>query len=68
MTGLRFAAGDDAALADTLLQLFALPQATRNAIGARGRDWVLSHFGRATVAEQVLAVYAGVTSAETPRR
>ena len=44
ITGLRFPAGDDAALAATLLRLFAMPEPTRRAMGARGRDWVLGHF------------------------
>jgi len=60
MTGLRFAAGDDAALAETLLRLFAMPEATRNAIGGRGRDWVVGHFSARAVAEQTLAVYAAL--------
>ena len=44
ITGLRFPAGDDAALAASLLRLFAMPEVTRRAMGARGRDWVLGHF------------------------
>jgi glycosyltransferase involved in cell wall biosynthesis len=58
ITGLRFQAGDDAALAAVLLRLFAMPQAVRNAIGGRGRDWVLGHFAADDVAEQTLALYA----------
>jgi glycosyltransferase involved in cell wall biosynthesis len=58
MTGLRFAADDDQALAETLLHLFSMPEATRHAIGARGREWVLGHFSDQAVAEQTLAVYA----------
>ena len=57
ITGLRFHAGDDAALAATLLRLFSMPEPTRRAMGARGRDWVLDHFNAATVAEQTLRVY-----------
>jgi glycosyltransferase involved in cell wall biosynthesis len=60
ITGLRFPADDDAALAETLLRLFAMPEATRNAIGGRGREWALDHFSREDVAEQTLAVYAGL--------
>jgi glycosyltransferase involved in cell wall biosynthesis len=58
ITGLRFATDDDTALADALLHLFSMPEATRNAIGARGRDWVLGHFSQQAVAEQLLAIYA----------
>jgi glycosyltransferase involved in cell wall biosynthesis len=60
ITGLRFPAEDDSALAETLLRLFSMPEATRNAIGARGREWVLGHFAAEAVAEQTLAVYAGL--------
>ena len=57
ITGLRFPAGDDAALAGTLLRLFAMPEPTRRAMGARGRAWVLDHFDGDTVAAQALQVY-----------
>ena len=57
ITGLRFAAGDDAALAATLLRLFSLPEPARRAMGARGRDWVLGHFNAGAVAEQTLRLY-----------
>ncbi len=57
ITGLRFPAGDDAALAATLLRLFSMPQPTRRAMGARGRAWVLGHFDGETVAAQALQVY-----------
>ena len=36
ITGLRFAAGDDAALTAALLRLFAMPEAARRAMGQRG--------------------------------
>ncbi len=62
MTGLRFPAGDDAALADTLLRVFSMPEPARDAIGARGRDWVLDQFSEAAVAQQTLALYAEVAS------
>jgi glycosyltransferase involved in cell wall biosynthesis len=58
ITGLRFAAGDDAALAAALVRLFAMPEATRRAIGLRGRDWVCGHFSATLVAEQTLRLYA----------
>jgi glycosyltransferase involved in cell wall biosynthesis len=60
ITGLRFSTGDDAALAATLLRLFAMPEPTRRAIGARGHDWVCSHFDPASVAEQALRLYREV--------
>ena len=47
ITGLRFHSGDDAALAAALLRLFSMPEPTRRAMGARGRDWVLGHFNAA---------------------
>jgi glycosyltransferase involved in cell wall biosynthesis len=61
MTGLRFAAGDDQALATALVRLMSMPDATRRAIGRRGREWVASHCAPATVTSQMLAVYAAVT-------
>ena len=61
ITGLRFQAGDDAALAAALLRLFAMPEAVRATIGARGRDWVLGHFNADDVAEQTLALYSEIT-------
>jgi glycosyltransferase involved in cell wall biosynthesis len=63
ITGLRFAAGDDAALAATLLRLFAMPEAARRAIGQRGQDWVRGHFNAALVAEQTLRLYAEIAGA-----
>lgn len=62
MTGLRFATGDDAALATALIQLFSLPESARQAIGARGRDWVLEHFNAAAVSEMTLKLYADVAA------
>jgi glycosyltransferase involved in cell wall biosynthesis len=61
VTGLRFAAGDDAALAEALVRLFSMPEPTRRAIGARGHGWVCTHFDPATVAEQTLRLYAEMT-------
>ena len=46
--GPAFPAGDDAALAGTLLRLFSMPEPTRRAMGARGRAWVLDHFDGGT--------------------
>jgi glycosyltransferase involved in cell wall biosynthesis len=61
---LRFHTGDDAALAAALLRLFSLAEPARNAIGLRGRDWVLGHFNIAGVAEQTLRVYGEIAGRE----
>ncbi len=58
MTGLRFSAGDDAALAAGLIRLFSMSDEARSAIGARGREWVLAQFTPAMVAERTLRLYA----------
>ena len=60
MTGLRFSAGDDAALAAALIRLFSMPEAARQAIGARGRDWVTSHFDASAISDLTLKLYAEV--------
>ena len=65
ISGLRFAAGDDAELATVLLRLFSMPEPTRRAIGARGRDWVCSHFDPALVAEQTLRLYGEIAGSGT---
>jgi glycosyltransferase involved in cell wall biosynthesis len=72
ITGLRFPAGDDAALAASLLRLFAMPELTRRAMGARGRDWVLGHFNAEVVAGHALKLYeeaigAGNSAAPVPQ-
>jgi glycosyltransferase involved in cell wall biosynthesis len=59
-TGLRFHSGDDAALAAALLRLFSLEEPARNAMGLRGRDWVLEHFNAAGVAAQTLRLYGEI--------
>jgi glycosyltransferase involved in cell wall biosynthesis len=63
VAGLRFRSGDDAALAGALVRLFAMPRELRDGMGQRGRDWVLSHFNAATVAEQTLRAYANAVAA-----
>jgi len=68
MTGLRFAAGDDEALAGALVHLMFMPDAARRAIGRRGREWVAGHCAPATVASQMLAVYAAVTEKAAQHR
>ena len=57
ITGLRFPAGDDAALAAALLRLFSMPEPLVDAIGMRGRDWVLGHFDAEVGAEHMLRLY-----------
>ena len=64
ITGLRFHSGDDAALAATLLRLFTLPEATRRAMGLRGREWVIGHFNAPAVAEQALRLYDEIAGRE----
>jgi glycosyltransferase involved in cell wall biosynthesis len=63
MTGLRVAAGDDAALAAALIRLFSLTDAERAGIGARGRSWVAEHFDGPSIARTTLSLYAEVTRA-----
>lgn len=60
ITGLRFHAGDDRALAAALLQLFSMSKTAVDAMGVRGRDWVLGHFDAGIGAEQMLRLYADV--------
>ncbi len=60
ITGLRFPAGDDAALAAALLRLFSMPEPVRRAIGQRGQDWVRGHFNAALVAEQTVQFYGEI--------
>jgi glycosyltransferase involved in cell wall biosynthesis len=64
-TGLRFHSGDDAALSAALLRLFSLDGPARNAMGLRGRDWVLDHFNAAGVAEQTLRLYGAIAGRES---
>lgn len=61
MTGLRFSAGDDGALAAALIRIFSMPDAARRAMGARGREWVLGHFNAPAVADLTLRLYADAT-------
>jgi glycosyltransferase involved in cell wall biosynthesis len=57
MTGLRFPAGNAAALTAALVRLFSMPEGDRAAMGARGRAWVTSNFSPEAVAERTLALY-----------
>jgi len=63
MTGLRVAAGDEAALAAALIRLFSLSDAARSGIGARGRAWITAHFDPPSVTRATLGVYAEVALA-----
>jgi len=67
VTGLRFAAGDDVALAEALARLFAMPEPTRRAMGARGRTWVTTHFDPAATAAQTLQFYAEIAGCRLRR-
>jgi glycosyltransferase involved in cell wall biosynthesis len=60
MTGLRYSAGDSAALAAALVRLFSCGEATRTAIGARGRAWVSANFTAPAVSAATLNLYADV--------
>lgn len=66
VTGLRFASGDDAALAAALVRLFFLAEPARNAMGRRGREWVAGHFDGDGVAEQMLRVYGDIARTAGP--
>jgi glycosyltransferase involved in cell wall biosynthesis len=62
ITGMRFATGDDAALAATVIRLFSMPDSDRRAIGARGRAWVIGHFSAEATAKLMLKLYAEVAA------
>jgi glycosyltransferase involved in cell wall biosynthesis len=62
ITGLRVPAGDAHALAAALLQLFAMPAPLTEAMGRRGRDWVLDHFSVNEAAQQMLRLYGEIAS------
>lgn len=66
MTGLRFSAGDDSALAATLIRVFSMPDPARRAMGMRGRQWVLGHFNAPAVADLTLRLYADVAMRRLP--
>lgn len=66
ITGLRFSAGDSVALATALVRLFSLPAETRNAIGTRGRAWVLAHFNDAAAIEPTLRLYREIAGNRRP--
>ena len=66
ITGIRFSSRDTAALAAALAKFLSLSAKGRRTIGARGRQWVVSHHDAQTVADRTLGVYvdlAGETHA-----
>lgn len=68
VAGLRFQSGDDAAFAAALLRLFAMPEPNRAVLGQRGRDWVLGHFDRGTVAAHILQIYRAIGGRAAARK
>lgn len=64
MTGLRFSAGDAAALAAALIRLFSMPPAQQAAIGVRGRQWVTEHFNQPAVSDLTLRLYSGLVGSK----
>ena len=62
ITGMRFATGNAAALAATLIRLFSISEAERQAIGARGRAWVVDHFSADATAALMLRLYADIAA------
>jgi glycosyltransferase involved in cell wall biosynthesis len=66
ITGLRFSAGDDAALAAAVVRLFSMPPAQQCAIGLRGRQWVIDHFNQPAVSDITLRLYSRLVSAKNP--
>jgi glycosyltransferase involved in cell wall biosynthesis len=61
-TGLRFPAGDAAALAAMVVRVLSMSEAERTAMGTRGRAWVSGNFDPETIAAQTLALYADIVS------
>lgn len=60
MTGLRFSSGDPAALAAALFRVLSLNEQARNAMGARGRAWVVGNFNAPAAVAPTLRLYADV--------
>jgi glycosyltransferase involved in cell wall biosynthesis len=65
MTGWRFRSGDDNALAAALIGMLSASDATRLAVGRRGRDRVKEMFANPGAPEQMLSIYAEI--ARPPR-
>ncbi len=68
MTGLRFSAGDDAALAAALVRLFSMSAEQQRGIGQRGRNWVAGHFNRPAVTDLTLRLYSGLAGTKKAGR
>ena len=60
MTGWRFRSSDDAELAATLIRVLSASEATRLAVGRRGRERVKALFASQAAPEQMLAVYTEI--------
>jgi len=60
MTGLRFAAGNDADLAAALVRLFSMAPEQQAAIGGRGRAWVRERFDPCAISQLTLRLYGGL--------
>jgi len=56
-SGLRVPAGDHEALAAAIIRLLSAPEQDRQAMGRRGRAWVIDHFDASIGAGRMLAVY-----------
>ena len=63
ITGLRFHCRRRRRAGGGLAAAVRMPEPTRRAMGARGRDWVLGHFNAAAVAEQTLRLYGDAFTA-----
>ena len=57
ITGIRFSSHDTAALAAALGKFLGLGAQERDAIGARGRQWIVSHHDAQAVADRTLGLY-----------
>jgi glycosyltransferase involved in cell wall biosynthesis len=60
ITGLRFSAGNDGALAAALVRLFSMPPGQQAEIGLRGRHWVMDHFNQPAVSDITLRLYSSL--------
>lgn len=54
------------ALADCLLRVLALPEATLDEMGARGRDWARDHFGWDRIGRMMFGTYAWILDGGVP--
>ncbi len=63
ITGIRFSSRDTAALAAALGKFLSLSPEGRRTVGARGRDWILSHHDAQAVADRTLGLYVSLAGA-----